>query len=320
MKAIRVYEFGGPDVMRIENIGPLAPGRGQVAVKIYAVGVNPVDTYIRAGTYSFKPGLPYTPGFDAAGIVEAVGKEVERVKPGDRVYVAGAISGAYAEEALCREAQVHPLPKQVSFSQGAAIGVPFAAAYRAIFHRAGALPGEVLLVHGASGGVGTAAVQFGRAAGLRVLATAGTDEGRGLALEQGAHEVFDHHSPDHFEKILESTGGRGVNVIVELLANANLGNDLKILSKGGRVVVVGSRGTVEIDPRDAMRRDASILGMVLFNATEAELSSVHAAIGAGLENSTLRPVVGNEMPLSDAPRAHREILEKNALGKIVLIP
>jgi NADPH2:quinone reductase len=320
MKAIRVYEFGNPDVMKLEDTEDPKPGSGQVVVKIYAVGVNPVDTYIRSGVYARRPDLPYTPGMDAAGTVESAGDNVDRVKPGDRVYIAGSVSGSYAGKALCLESQVHPLPRQVSFSQGAALGVPYSAAYRALFQRAKALPGEVLLVHGASGGVGTAAVQFGRAAGMQVIGTAGTEKGRKLAAGLGAHQVFDHHSQDHLKEIFESTGRRGVDVVIELLANANLSNDLKILAKGGRVVVVGSRGTVEIDPRDAMGRDASILGMVLFNATDGEISSIHAAIGAGIDNGTLRPFVGKEMPLSDASRAHREVVEKSAYGKIVLIP
>jgi NADPH2:quinone reductase len=320
MRAIRVYEFGNPDVLKLEDMEEPRPGSGQVVVRVHAIGVNPVDTYIRSGAYAHRPDLPYTPGMDAAGIVESAGDGVERVKPGDRVYVAGTPSGSYAEKALCLESQVHPLPKHLSFSQGASLGVPYAAAYRALFHRARAVPGEVLLVHGASGGVGTAAVQFSRAAGMRVIATAGSGRGRKLASDFGADDVFDHHLPDHFEKIFESTGKRGVDVVIELQANVNLGNDLKILAKGGRVVVVGSRGSVQIDPRDAMGRDASILGMVLFNAAQHELSSIHAAIGAGLGNGTIRPFVGMELPLSEAARAHREIIEKRAYGKIVLIP
>jgi NADPH2:quinone reductase len=318
MKAIRVHEFGGPDVMRLEDMEDLKPATGQAVVRIHAAGVNPVDAYIRSGTYVRRPDLPYTPGLDAAGVVESTGGAVEKVKAGDRVYVAGSVSGTYAEKVLCKESQIHPLPTEVSFSQGAALGVPYGAAYRALFQRAHALPGEVLLVHGASGGVGTAAVQFARSAGMQVIATAGTEKGRQLAADRGAHHVFDHHSPDHFRQILEAARSRGVDVILELLANVNLGRDLTILARGGRIVVVGSRGTVEVDPRDMMSREASILGMVLFNATDRELSSIHAAIGAGLENGTLRPSVGKELPLAEAPLAHREVMEKSAYGKIVL--
>jgi NADPH2:quinone reductase len=186
--------------------------------------------------------------------------------------------------------------------------------------RAGAKPGQTVLVHGASGGVGTAAVQLALAHGLRVFGTAGSDEGLELAREQGAHEAFDHRAPQHFEQIMKATGGHGVDVIVEMLANVNLGKDLAILARGGRVVNIGSRGRVEIDPRDTMQRDADIRGMILPNTPSAELASIHAALVAGLENGTLHPVIGQEFPLAEAAQAHRAVMESGALGKIVLVP
>jgi len=189
-----------------------------------------------------------------------------------------------------------------------------------LFQRAEAKPGETVLVHGASGGVGTAAVQLARTRGLRVFGTAGSDEGRKVAREQGAHEVFDHRAPDHFIQIMKATGGRGVDVIVELLANVNLGNDLTILANGGRVAIIGSRGRVEINPRDAMQRDVDLRGMVMPNTPPAELASIHAALVAGLENGTLRPVIGKEFSLAEAGQAHRAVIEPGAVGKIVLLP
>jgi NADPH:quinone reductase len=289
-------------------------------VRVRAAGVNPVDTYIRSGAHAVRPALPYTPGLDAAGEVEAVGEGVERVSAGQRVYVAGSLTGAYAELALCEESQCHPLPEHVSFAQGAGVSTPYATAYRALFQRAGAKAGETVFVHGASGGVGTAAVQLARAAGLSVVGTGGTEEGRRLALEQGAHHVLDHRAPGYLERLTELTGGRGVDVILEMLANVNLDKDLGVLAKGGRVVVVGSRGAVEINPRLAMTRDATILGMTLFNASPQESASIHAALAAGLEARTLRPVVGRELPLAEAARAHEDVLKPGAYGKIVLIP
>ncbi len=320
MKAIRVHEFGNPEVMRLEEVPEPKPGLEQVLIRVRAVGINPVDTYIRAGMYPLKPSLPYTPGSDASGTVEAVGKEVKGIKLGDRVYTAGTINGAYAEKVLCSESQVHVLPDKVSFAQGAALNVPYSAAYRALFQRALAIPGETVLVHGASGGVGIAAVQFTRAAGMTVIGTAGTEQGRQLAADQGVHYVLDHRSPDHFQEVLKLTDLRGVDVVLELLANVNLGKDLGILATGGRVVVIGSRGSVEINPRDAIGREAAILGMSVFNATERERMSIHAAIGAGLQMNTLRPVIGQQMPLEEAARAHRTIIESTALGKIILVP
>ncbi len=320
MKAIRVHAFGNPEVMRKEEVPDPAPGPSQVVVRIYAAGVNPVDTYIRSGQYPLKPDLPYTPGMDASGVIESTGEKVTRVSAGERVYVAGSFSGTYAEKALCMESQVHRLPAHVSFSQGAGVGVPYSTAYYALFFRAHALAGETVLVHGASGGVGIAAVQMARNAGMTVIGTGGTEQGRALAAEQGAHYVVDHRAPDHMEQIHRITGGRGVDVILEMLANVNLGKDLGALAFGGRVVIIGSRGTVEIDPRYAMRSNATVLGMVIMNAHERQLLSIHAALAAGLENNTLRPVVAKEFPLSDAATAHHEIMETSARGKIVLLP
>jgi NADPH:quinone reductase len=318
MKAIRVNTFGGPEVLRLEEVPTPQPAPGEVLVRMHAVGANPVETYIRAGKYARLPELPYTPGNDGAGVIEHVGPDVNELKPGDRVYTAGSVSGTYAEFALCKKEQAHPLPANVSFAQGAAMGTPYVTAYRGLLQRAGATPGEIVLVHGASGGVGTAAVQLARARGLRVFGTAGSDDGMKLAREQGAHEVFDHRTPDHFEHVMKATSGRGVDVIVELLANVNLGKDLTILAKAGRVVVIGSRGRVEIDPRDTMQRDADIRGMVMPNIPPKELASIHAALVAGLENGTLRPVIGKEFPLAEAAQAHRAVMESGALGKIVL--
>jgi NADPH2:quinone reductase len=324
MKAIRIREFGVPEVMRVEDVPDLHPGSGQVVVRVHAAGVNPVDTYIRSGIYP-KPPVPYTPGADGAGVIAAIGEGVSRVAVGDRVYLAGSRSGTYAEQALCNETQVHPLPSQVSYAQGAGVNVPYATAYRALFHRAQAAPGEVVFVHGASGGVGIAAVQLARAAGMTVIGTGGTEQGRRLVAEQGAHHVLDHRAPGYLEQVLTLTNGLGVDVILEMLANVNLGNDLAVLAAGGRVVVVGNRGTnnqgtVEINPRIVMNRDAAILGMSLVNVSAQDLARIHAALVAGLANGTLRPIVGQEFALADAPRAHHVVIEANAYGKIVLIP
>jgi NADPH2:quinone reductase len=320
MKAIRVHEFGGPEVLRLEEVPDPQVGAGQVLVRVRAVGVNPVDVYIRGGGHGVKPPLPYTPGMDAAGLVEAVGEEVGGLSVGDRVYVAGTLSGAYAEIALCDQSQVHRLPERVSFQQGAAVNVPYATAYRALFLRARAQDGESVLVHGASGGVGVAATQLARAAGLTVTGTGGTDEGRRLVKEQGAHFVLDHHAPDYLDQLRALTDGKGVDVILEMLANVNLGKDLDVLAPKGRVVVIGSRGPVEINPRSLMGRDASILGMSLMNASPQELNDIHAALVVGLEDGSLRPIIGREMPLADAASAHEAVMKPGAYGKIVLIP
>ncbi len=319
MKAIRVHEFGGPEVLKLEDVPDLQAGAGQVVVRVKAVGVNPYDTYMRQGTYAVKPALPYTPWSDAAGIVDSVGAGVEGFAPGDRVYTGGTLTGAYAEQTLAEAWQVHPLPPNVTFAQGAGVNVPYATAFRALWQIARAQPGETVLIHGASGGVGVAGVQLARAAGMTVIGTGGTERGRELVAVQGAHHVLDHRAPDYLDALMKLTGGRGVDVILEMLANVNLANDLAVLAPKGRVVVIGNRGNIEINPREIMRRDAAVLGMVLWNASRHELASIHAGIVAGLENGSLRPVVGKELPLVEAPQAHRAVMEPGAFGKIVLV-
>ncbi|MDB6173563.1 MAG: quinone oxidoreductase [Chthoniobacteraceae bacterium] len=319
MRAIRVKEFGSPAVMQLAEIPTPEPGPGQLVVQIHAAGVNPVDTYIRAGTYAKKPELPYTPGMDGAGIVLDVGAAVKEFRPGQRVYLSGSITGTYAAAALCEAAHVHPMPESVSFSQGAALGIPYATAHFALLTRAAAQAGETVLIHGATGGVGLAAVQIARAAGLKVFATGGSEEGRRLLREEGAHEVFDHGAAGYLKLILEKSGG--VDVVLEMLANVNLANDLTLLSRGGRVAVIGSRGPIEINPRELMARNADVRGVMLAGSADPlESIRIHAALYAGLENKTLRPVVAREYPLGEASQAHEAVMASGARGKIVLLP
>jgi NADPH2:quinone reductase len=320
MKAIMVHEFGGPEVLKLDEVPTPKPGAGQVLVRIHAAGVNPYDTYMRAGNYAVKPALPYTPGSDAGGTVEAVGGGVSGVKPGDRVYTARTITGAYAEYALALEGQLHPLPANVSFSQGAGVWVPYGTAYNAIVLVAQARAGETILIHGASGGVGVAAVQLARSLGLHVIGTAGTAKGLELVRREGAHRVFDHHASGYRDEIVKATGGNGVAIVLEMLANVNLGHDLTLLAPRGQVVVIGSRGEVTINPRDLMGRRGSIRAFTLWGVSDAETAQINAGLVAGLESGTLNPVIGKEMSLADAPRAHQEVMAPGAYGKIVLVP
>jgi NADPH2:quinone reductase len=320
MQAIRVHEFGAAEVMRLEEVPDPTPGAGEVLVRIHAAGVNPVDTYIRSGQYASKPALPYTPGTDAGGVVEAVGEGVDRVTVGQRVYVGGSKAGTYAEMALCAPDQVHPIPESITFSQAAGMNVPYATAFRALVQRAKAVEGETVLVHGATGGVGVAAVQIARNRGMTVIGTGGSEEGRQMILKQGAHHALDHHAPDYLQQVIQLTGGRGVDVVLEMAAHLNLGKVLSAVASAGRVVVIGSRGPVEINPRDLMSRDAAVMGMVLFLTPAKELIGVHAALVAGLDAGFLRPVIDAELPLAEAPEAHRRVLEGRSHGKIALIP
>lgn len=324
MRAISFDTFGGVDVLRLVEDAPVPEvGAGEVRVRLHAAGVNPADTYIRSGTYAFyRPALPHTPGFDGAGTVDAVGEDVTTLEPGARVFVGSILAhrrtGTYAEYTVCDAAAVHRLPEDLTYAEGAAIGVPGAAAYRALFQRGRLRPGESVLVHGASGGVGTLVVQWARAHGATVIGTASSPEGREGVIRAGAHAALDHSVTDHLEGVADLTSGRGVDLVVEMLADVNLVTDLEHLARHGRVVVVGSRGTIDLAPRLTMVAEADVRGMALWNARPDEWAESMRAVAAALESRVLRPVVGRALPLEQAPEAHRAVLEAGARGKLVL--
>jgi NADPH2:quinone reductase len=320
MQAIRVSAFGGPEVMVPAEVDPPAPGPGELLIAVRAAGVNPVDAYIRSGTYAAKPPLPYTPGLDGAGRVEAVGPGIADFQPGDRVYCGASVTGTYAELALCRHDQVHRLPEGVSYPQGAALGIPYATAFRALHHKGRARAGQRVLIHGASGAVGLAAVQMARARGLTVLATAGSVPGREMVQRQGAHAVFDHYDAGRAERILAAADARGPDLILEMLADVNLALDLELLAPGGKVIVVGNRGCIEINPRLLMAKEASIEGVLLANASPEDMTDIHDGLRSGLLDGTLQPVVARELPLRAAAESHRAVMNSPHRGKIVLIP
>ncbi len=318
MKAISITEFGGPEVLSLEEIDTPTADAGQLLVRVKSAGVNPVDTYIRSGIHAVKPKLPYTPGKDGAGVIEAVGGGVTKFNVGDRVYIADSLTGTYAEFALCREDQLGSLPSNVSFEEGAGVFTPYATSYRALFQKADAKPGETVLVHGASGAVGIATIQWAKKAGLKVVGTASSEDGRQLASDNGADFVFDHSTSAHYRAIADAVGS--VDIIIEMLANENLQDDFEVLAKFGRIVVVGSRGELNFTPRLAMTKDASIFGMSLFNAGPSEMDEINKAIYSGLSDGSLKPYVRHSYRLGEAPEAHRQVIESKALGKIVLKP
>ncbi|MGI8556307.1 MAG: NADPH:quinone reductase [Pyrinomonadaceae bacterium] len=319
MKAIIVKEFGAPEVLKPEETADLEPDENQILVRVKASGVNPVDTYIRAGLYAQKPNLPFTPGKDAAGIIEKIGANIKKFEVGERVLTAGSLTGTYAEFCLCEEKYLIKLPENISFEQGAGVFVPYATSYRALFQKARAQKHETVLIHGASGGVGIAAVQWAKHAGLKIIGTASSDEGKKLVKEQGADFVFDHSKENYLSEIKEATNGRGVDVILEMLANVNLVKGFGVLAMFGRITIIGNRGSLDFNPRLAMGKDASIFGMSLFNAPENEMNEIYQAIFDGLSKGFLNPIVGKTFPLAKAAAAHHAVLEEKAFGKIILI-
>ncbi len=320
MKAIEVKEFGAPDVLQLVDLEAPCPGAGEILIKVEAIGINPVETYIRAGTYPSLPDLPYIPGGNVAGIIDSCGPGVNDWKPGERVYTSATVSGGYCEKCLCTVGQVFPLPERISFSQGAAIGVPAATAWRALFIRGAAKGKERVFVHGASGSVGQAAVQLAVGAGMQVFGTAGTEVGCELVRRLGAELVMNHHLPGYEKELLEAIEEKGFTLILEMLADKNLEMDLNLLAPKGRVIVIGSRGRIEIDPRATMGKETDIRGLALFNATAEEVVQTHNGLKKAMESEIFVPSVSRELPLADAALAHDLVMKDGNCGKIVLIP
>ncbi|OED40355.1 quinone oxidoreductase [Chromatiales bacterium (ex Bugula neritina AB1)] len=324
MKAIQAHSFGGPEVLQLDNIPDPEPGAGEVLVDIKAAGVNPADTYMLGGAYAIVPDLPYTPGGDAGGIVAAVGEGVGGISVGDRVFVATALgfnmTGCYAEKVVRPASDVVVLPDHVDFTAGAALGVPYATAHYGLFARGGAVAGETVFIHGASGAVGTAAIQLAKRAGMTVIGSGGSERGRQLILDEGADHAVDHTSNNYIEQVRELTNGSGPELILEMLANVNLAADLAVVAKYGRIIVIGNRGEVTINPRMTMMKELDVRGLAMFNARREQMEDIINDLLAGLSDGSLQPIIGRELPLADAGESHRAVMQPGAFGKIVLLP
>ncbi len=323
MKAIQVTQFGGPEQLVYTDVEDVTAGKGEVCVRLYAAGVNPSDTYTVTGTYASSiPQLPYTPGVDGAGIVEGIGEGVTNVAVGDRVFIAslkgGPSTGTFAQKVVCNQTSVHPLPEHISFEQGAALGVPALTAYRALFQRACLKPGQTVLIHGASGGVGLQAVQMAKSHGAKVIATASKPEGKKMVQQAGADMIIDHVTEETIKDVLALTDGNGPDVIIEFLANINLETDLKLIAPFGKIVIIGNRGSIEINPRLAMQKECDILATALWNAPQEEYEqSIHGVIGM-LTSGALRPIIGTTLPLQQASQGFEQLAKGIGNGKMIL--
>ncbi|MFQ9867643.1 MAG: NADPH:quinone reductase [Bilophila wadsworthia] len=321
MRAIVMTAFGGPEVLRLTDIPEPEPEHGQIRVRLYAAGVNPAEAYIRTGQYAFfKPILPYTPGFDGAGVVDKVGEGVQGSKPGDRVFVTALTArrntGTYAEKVVCDAEAVHLLPDAVTLEQGAAVGFPGMAAYRALFQCAGLKPAERILIHGASGGVGTVAAQLARACGAFVIGTAGALPLWSLSAHRSAYRI-DHTQPGYLDTLAALTSG-GAGCDSEMLADKNLENDMRMIAKHGRIVVIGSRGSLEMTPRLLMAKESVVMGMAIWHSAPEEARMAEAAVAAALRSGALRPVLGDILPLKRRLRHMRTSLRGGKPGKMLL--
>lgn len=253
-----------------------------------------------------------------------VGPGVASLKVGDRVYTTDAVTGTYAEQAVCRAETVWPLPEQVTFAQGACVGVPCATALYALRIRAQLAVGESVFVHGASGAVGLAAVQLAKSLGARlVVGSAGTAAGEAVVLKAGANAVVNHRNEGYLDAA-RSAAPAGFDVVLEMFAHQNLPAAVGLAGRRGRVCVVGSRAEpVSFNPRTLLGCEAEVRGVFLGCASREERVAVHEELYKEMERGTLSPVVGCELPLQDAPRAHRDVMNPpsgGATGNIVLVP
>jgi NADPH:quinone reductase len=323
VKAVRLHEYGGPEVLILEEIDKPQPGPGQVLVRVRAASVNQVDVAVRENRFPTPKEPPKTIGTDGAGVVEEVGEGVQSVAPGAEVVFSGigiGSEGSYAEYALLAEVQAVPKPPSLSFVEAAAMGLVFPTAYYGLVDRAHVAAGETVLVQGAAGGVGSAALQIAKALGARVLATVGDDAGAELVLELGA-EAIDRKHEDVAARVKQLTEGRGVDVIVEVATSDNLAADVGLVAKGGRIVCIGQGRTAEaaVPVGPAIGVGATVLFANLGNAGRAGVARLMGEIATLVEQGKVAAVIGEELPLADARRAH-ELLQGPHLGKIVLVP
>ncbi|XP_054713163.1 quinone oxidoreductase-like [Uloborus diversus] len=322
MQAIRIAKFGSPSVLQLQTTAIPKVSCSKVLVKIKSAGVNPVDTYIREGKFLTLPSLPFTPGKDAAGVVHAVGENVSSIKVGQRVFMCGRTLGeygTYAEYSLADAKDVFALGDKLTFDQGAALGVPYFTAYRALVLKARCATGELAFIHGASGAVGLASVQLAKSRGLKVIGTASTVEGQELVKSAGADFVVNHYEKNYLDKIMEISENKGVDIVVEMLANVNLDKDLDIIGARGRIVIVGSRGETVIDPRKMMGPEIQVTGVALMSSTEEEWKTTAESIVKGINQGWVNPIIDKRYPLEKAAEAHKDVMKKSgAKGKIVL--
>ena len=323
MKAVQIHEFGGPEVLKVHDIEEPVTNKDEVKVKLYALGLNPSESYTITGNYAYNiPELPYIPGYDGAGVIEEVGIGVDNVIVGDRVFLSGfnakRNTGTYAEKVVIDAKNVYPLPDTASFKEGAALGIPAFTAYRGLIQKAKVRAGEIVLIHGASGAVGSLAVQIAKSFGAIVIGTSSTDDGRNKILELGADYAIPHVTEDNVDTIMELTNQTGPDIIIEFLADVNLETDSKIIADYGRIIIVGSRGTIEFTPRNLMTNDATITGMAFTYPESKDMIEMHYGITALVQSGFLKPVVGKKFSLEEAKEAHEHLMGSSGDGRTIL--
>jgi len=323
MRAIVIDQPGDEDVLRVGEVPRPAVGSGEVRVRIAAAGVNRADLNQRRGLYPPPPGASEILGLECSGTITGIGTGVTDFEPGQPV-MALLAGGGYAEEVVVPSVCVMHIPDGLTDAEAAAIPEVFITAFLNLFLTGGLDTGDTALVHGGSGGVGTAAIQLAKTAGARVLVTAGSPERCARCLELGADAAFNHREEDFAARTLEDTGGSGVDVVLDCIGGLYLERHLEVLTVGGRLVVIGLQGgaTAEIDLARLMRRRLSVTGSTLRARPVEEKGRIIRAFldrfGADLEGGRIKPVIDRVLPIEEAADAHRAMAAGEVFGKLVL--
>jgi len=322
MKAVVCVEHGPPEKLVVRDVPMPQPGRGQVRIKVHAAGVNFPDTLIIQNLYQFKPALPFTPGGEAAGVVDAVGEGVDDLKIGDRV-VAMTGNGCYAEAVVANRAQVVPIAGAMPFDIASGFTMTYGTSHHALKQRARLQPGETLLVLGAAGGVGLAAVELGKLMGAKVIAAASTDEKLQVCRDFGADETINYTDANLKDEIKRLTGGKGVDVIYDPVGDRYAELAFRGMAWNGRYLVVGfAAGEIPSLPLNLpLIKGASIVGVFWGAFTQAE-PALHRENMAELlqwfSEAKLKPHISKHFTLDQGPEAIRWMMDRKATGKIVL--
>jgi NADPH:quinone reductase len=324
MKAVQLQKFGGPEVLEIVEIDRPVPTGREVLIEIKAIGVNYADTARREGQYVVKTPLPFIPGAEIAGVVTAVGEKVTSVKPGMRV-VTLIESGGYSEFALADERSLIPIPEQLDFQNAAALPLQGLSAYHVLKTMGRLEKGETVLVHAAAGGVGTLSVQLAKLFGAgKIIATASSSEKLELARKMGADVLINYTESNWVEQVLEATGGKGVDVALEMVGGDVFNNTLKCLATFGRLVVFGAASGEQsrMYPSSLMARNQSVIGFFLPQIMrkpellQTSLVELLTYLGEG----KLKLTIGGVFPLVEAANVHVLLQSRKTTGKLILEP
>lgn len=326
MRAWRVHELGEPEqVLRFDEVPDPEQSPGTVLVRVRAVALNFPDVLLCQGTYQEKPPLPFTPGLEVCGEVVSADED-SGWQPGARVYGApGLPGGGLADYTLLRGTETYPVPEGMPDAQAAGLYITYQTAYVGLHRRAALRAGETLLVHAGAGGVGSAAIQIGLAAGARVIATAGGPDKTARCLELGAHEVIDYTNEDVVDRVKKLTGGRGAEVIWDPVGGDVFDASRRCVAFEGRLVVIGFAGgrIPSVPAGHVLVKNYSVVGVHwgLYRLHDpGYVRGVHDALARLYAQGAIAPLVGAELPLDQAPAALRALASRATVGKVVLVP